>query len=169
MQLMPGTAEKLGVTDSFSPEQNVHGGAHYLRELLERYHGDAVKALAAYNAGPGAVDRYQGVPPYRETRLYVQRVVRDYNKKKERAGRNSSAGNSIPFLKTTRTQRRAIGQRFASERQPGTQLRLAHPYEEKTDFLPRCCGGASSERWCTSSSAPGGPLIGRSSATTPAA
>jgi soluble lytic murein transglycosylase-like protein len=82
MQLMPGTAQQLGVKDSFSPEQNVHGGARYLRELLERYHGDAIKALAAYNAGPGAVDRYRGVPPYRETRLYVQRVVRDYNKKK---------------------------------------------------------------------------------------
>ena len=84
MQLMPGTAQELGVKDSFSPEQNVHGGARYLRELLERYHGDAVKALAAYNAGPGAVDRYHGVPPYRETRLYVQRIVRDYNRKKER-------------------------------------------------------------------------------------
>jgi len=84
MQLMPDTAQKLGVTDSFSPEQNVHGGARYLRELLDRYHGDAVKALAAYNAGPGAVDRYRGVPPYRETQLYVQRIVRDYNKKKER-------------------------------------------------------------------------------------
>lgn len=84
MQLMPGTAQQLGVKDSFSPEQNVHGGARYLRELLDRYHGDAIKALAAYNAGPGAVDRYHGVPPYRETRLYVQRIVRDYNKKKER-------------------------------------------------------------------------------------
>ncbi len=84
MQLMPDTAQKLGVTDSFSPEQNVRGGARYLRELLERYHGDAVKALAAYNAGPGAVDRYRGVPPYRETQLYVQRIVSDYNKKKER-------------------------------------------------------------------------------------
>jgi soluble lytic murein transglycosylase-like protein len=83
MQLMPGTAQQLGVKDSFSPEQNVHGGARYLRELLERYHGDAIRALAAYNAGPGAVDRYRGVPPYRETRLYVQRVVRDYNKKKD--------------------------------------------------------------------------------------
>jgi soluble lytic murein transglycosylase-like protein len=83
MQLMPDTAQKLGVTDSFSPEQNVRGGARYLRELLERYHGDAVKALAAYNAGPGAVDRYRGVPPYRETQLYVQRIVSDYNKKKE--------------------------------------------------------------------------------------
>lgn len=85
MQLMPGTASQLGVTDSFSPEQNVHGGARYLRELLERYNGDAIKTLAAYNAGPGAVDRYKGVPPYRETREYVQRVVREYNKSKQRA------------------------------------------------------------------------------------
>lgn len=82
MQLMPGTASQLGVQDSFSSEQNVHGGTRYLRELLERYHGDAIKALAAYNAGPQAVDRYKGVPPYRETRQYVQRVIRDYNKSK---------------------------------------------------------------------------------------
>ncbi len=82
MQLMPGTALQLGVKDSFSPEQNVHGGTQYLKELLERYNGDAVKALAAYNAGPAAVDRYKGVPPYRETRQYVQRIVRDYNKSK---------------------------------------------------------------------------------------
>jgi len=87
MQLMPGTAAQLGVADSFSPEQNVNGGARYLRELLERYHGDAIKALAAYNAGPGAVDRYRGVPPYRETRLYVQRIVRQYNSKKQNGPR----------------------------------------------------------------------------------
>ncbi|MDR3763571.1 MAG: lytic transglycosylase domain-containing protein [Acidobacteriota bacterium] len=82
MQLMPGTAAQLGVQDSFNPEQNVHGGTAYLRELLERYHGDAIKALAAYNAGPAAVDRYQGVPPYRETRAYVSRIVHEYNQKK---------------------------------------------------------------------------------------
>jgi len=86
MQLMPGTAQQLGVKDSFSPEQNVGGGTKYLRELLERYNGDAVKALAAYNAGPAAVDRYKGVPPYRETRQYVQRVVTDYNRSKQGSG-----------------------------------------------------------------------------------
>ena len=91
MQLMPATALGLGVSDSFSPEQNVHGGTRYLRELLERYNGDAIKALAAYNAGPGAVDHYKGVPPYRETRKYVARVVRDYNRSKASAGKSGAA------------------------------------------------------------------------------
>jgi soluble lytic murein transglycosylase-like protein len=92
MQLMPGTALQLGVSDSFSPEQNVHGGTRYLRELLERYNGDAVKALAAYNAGSKAVDRYKGVPPYRETRQYVQRVILDYNKSKRDSKNKQSSG-----------------------------------------------------------------------------
>jgi soluble lytic murein transglycosylase-like protein len=100
MQLMPGTALQLGVNDSFSPEQNVHGGAQYLRELLERYNGDAIKALAAYNAGPGAVDRFHGVPPYRETRQYVQRVIREYNKSK-----SAEKFTSIEKSKTTAASR----------------------------------------------------------------
>jgi Transglycosylase SLT domain len=82
MQLMPGTASQLGVPDVFDPQANVEGGAKYLRELLERYNFDLVKALAAYNAGPQRVEQFGGVPPYYETRVYVARVVRDFNKKK---------------------------------------------------------------------------------------
>jgi hypothetical protein len=82
MQLMPGTATQLGVPNSFDAAANVEGGTRYLRELLERYNFDLVKALAAYNAGPQRVEQYGGVPPYYETRAYVARVVRDFNKKK---------------------------------------------------------------------------------------
>jgi soluble lytic murein transglycosylase-like protein len=79
MQLMPGTASALSA-DPRDPKQNADAGAMYLRELLERYDGDVAKALAAYNAGPGAVDKYKGVPPYPETRSYVNRVIRDYKR-----------------------------------------------------------------------------------------
>src|SRR5207244_4062151 len=82
MQLMPATATDLGVKDSFDPAQNIEGGTRYLRQLLERFDYDAVKALAAYNAGADRVAQYQGVPPYSETRNYVARIVRDYNRKK---------------------------------------------------------------------------------------
>jgi len=79
MQLMPGTAASLKA-DPNDPEQNIEAGARYLRDLLERYNGDSAKALAAYNAGPGAVDKYNGVPPYRETITYVDRVLKNYAK-----------------------------------------------------------------------------------------
>jgi soluble lytic murein transglycosylase-like protein len=82
MQLMPGTASQLGVPNPFDPQANVEGGTRYLRELMERYNFDMVKALAAYNAGPQRVEQYGGVPPYYETRAYVARVVKDFNKKK---------------------------------------------------------------------------------------
>lgn len=82
MQLMPGTASTLGVSNAFDPRANVEGGTRYLSELLQRYNFDVIKALAAYNAGPQRVQQYGGVPPYYETRAYVARIVRDYNRKK---------------------------------------------------------------------------------------
>jgi len=79
MQLMPATARNYGA-DPADPKQNVAAGTQYLRELLLKYDGHVTRALAAYNAGPGAVDRYHGVPPYSETRAYVARVIREYQK-----------------------------------------------------------------------------------------
>jgi soluble lytic murein transglycosylase-like protein len=79
MQLMPETAKALAA-DPHDAEQNIDAGARLLKELLIKYDGDVVKALAAYNAGPGAVDRYKGMPPYPETQDYVNKVIRDYQK-----------------------------------------------------------------------------------------
>ncbi len=78
MQLMPGTAAGCGIADPFDATQNVTCGTSYLRSLLNRYHDNVTLAVAAYNAGPGAVDRYHGVPPYAETRAYVVRVLNAY-------------------------------------------------------------------------------------------
>ena len=79
MQLMPGTAAELGVGNAFAPGENISGGTAYLDGLLKRYHDNLSLALAAYNAGPAAVDRWHGVPPYRETWIYVARVIHEFN------------------------------------------------------------------------------------------
>jgi soluble lytic murein transglycosylase-like protein len=129
MQLMPGTASKLGVPNAFDPEANVDGGTRYLRELLERYNFDLIKALAAYNAGPHRVEQYNGVPPYRETRKYVASIVRDFNRKKlaqQKAATPASAKVPAqnrakaqapvaqPATKTTRTATAAPTKRSSS-------------------------------------------------------
>jgi soluble lytic murein transglycosylase-like protein len=103
MQLMPATAKDLGVEDSFKPNENVRGGTAYLDALLTRYHDHLALALAAYNAGPEAVDKYNGIPPNRETQAYVARVIHEFNRRvhaREAQARQpvasaaSSAGNA---------------------------------------------------------------------------
>ena len=104
MQLMPGTAAQMGVPNAFDPQANVDGGTRYLRELLERYNFDLVKALAAYNAGPQRVEHFGGVPPYYETRAYVARIVKDFNKKKIAQGKAAAPQKSnIAQKKSGRT------------------------------------------------------------------
>jgi len=99
MQLMPGTAAGLGVNNSFAPDQNVQGGSAYLDALLTRYHDSLSLALAAYNAGPQAVDKYHGIPPYRETQAYVARVIHEFNRRvlaREALAREALAREAVP-------------------------------------------------------------------------
>jgi soluble lytic murein transglycosylase-like protein len=91
MQLMPGTAAALGVVDRFNPRENIRGGVRHLRYLLDRYQGSVVMALAAYNAGEGAVDTYRGIPPYPETQQYVRRVLQE-------AGLSQTSGGAPPTI-----------------------------------------------------------------------
>jgi len=99
MQLMPQTASRLGVANAFDRDDNLEGGTRYLRELLERYNFDLIKALAAYNAGPQRVEQYHGVPPYYETQAYVARIIRDFNRKKlaeRKAAASKTSNQSSP-------------------------------------------------------------------------
>lgn len=100
MQLMPSTAERFGVTDPFDPKQNISGGVKYLRWLLDYFKGDLEKVIAAYNAGEGAVNRYKGIPPFKETRAYVPKVLQLYQHKAVTADPKESG--AIDLLKKGR-------------------------------------------------------------------
>jgi soluble lytic murein transglycosylase-like protein len=105
MQLMPQTAAELGVNDSLAPDQNVRGGSAYLDALLTRYRDNLALALAAYNAGPAAVDKYHGIPPYRETRAYVARVIHEFNRRvlaREAQAKRAVAASTAPPESTVR-------------------------------------------------------------------
>jgi len=106
MQLMPETASQLGVSDPFDPKANVAGGTAFLNQLLEQYHNDPVKALAAYNAGAHRVEQYHGVPPYRETQAYIARIIRDFNAKK-RAQMKAAAATQAKTPGSTKSQKKA--------------------------------------------------------------
>ena len=120
MQLMPGTASHLGVNDAFDPQSNVTGGSRYLRELLERYNFDLVKALAAYNAGPERVEQYRGVPPFRETRAYVARIVHEYNTKKIAEEKEAKKKQAAANPATTQAPKKTQGRAHRASKPPAT-------------------------------------------------
>jgi hypothetical protein len=103
MQLMPDTADRFGVRDSFNSSQNILAGTKYIKFLHQRYQGNLIKVLAAYNAGEGRVDYYKGVPPYKETRLYVKNVMATYQKFKVANAnkvQKTSVNKQVPKKKT---------------------------------------------------------------------
>jgi hypothetical protein len=112
MQLMPSTAERFGVLDPFDPRQNIMGGVKYLKWLHDYYQGNLTKVVAAYNAGEGAVNRYQGIPPFRETRAYVPRVLDLYTRKAVQA--DPKLAGSMALLKKGRGG-------FKVETEPGAE------------------------------------------------
>ncbi len=122
MQLMPQTASKLGVADPFDPKANIEAGTAHLSALMDLYHNDAIKALAAYNAGAHRVDQYHGVPPYRETRAYVAKIVRDFNAKKRAEAKANAA--KAP-AKTTATK--ASGTNATNTKASAASAKAASP------------------------------------------
>jgi soluble lytic murein transglycosylase-like protein len=118
MQLMPGTAAQLGVADPFDPKANVEAGTAHLSALLDLYHDDPIKALAAYNAGAFRVKQYNGVPPYHETRAYVAKIVRDFNAKKRAQMKAAAATKSATGSKTATSPAKAANPTPAKKPRP---------------------------------------------------
>lgn len=138
MQLMPGTAAKLGVSDPFDPRANVEAGTAYLSDLLDLYHDDPIKALAAYNAGPLRVQQYHGVPPYSETRSYIARIVRDFNaRKKAQMAKTQTAQNP---QKPAATKKSAQSVNTATKKGSRKSLNKTKT-QQASASLPQASGG----------------------------
>jgi soluble lytic murein transglycosylase-like protein len=118
MQLMPGTAAQLGVADPFDPKANVEAGTAHLSALLNQYHDDPIKALAAYNAGAFRVKQYNGVPPYRETRAYVSKIVRDFNAKKRAQMKTAAPTKAVTGTKVAGAPAKAANPAPAKKARP---------------------------------------------------
>ncbi len=125
MQLMPGTAAQLGVADPFDPKANVEAGAAHLSALLDQYHDDPIKALAAYNAGAHRVKQYNGVPPYQETRAYIAKIVRDFNAKK-RAQMKAAGATNANVVKPAAAPAKAVNSKAPKKTKP-QQAGIAKP------------------------------------------
>ncbi len=114
MQLIPSTARRFGVSNAFDPKENIQGGVRYLKFLLEYFHNDYVRAIAAYNAGENAVDKYHGVPPFPETQLYVIRVAKNLKVAREvraqQAAAHESASAPVTVAETYSPIRTSIGE-----------------------------------------------------------
>jgi soluble lytic murein transglycosylase-like protein len=139
MQLMPGTASQLGVANPLDPSSNVEGGTKYLRGLLEKYNFDVNKALAAYNAGPGRVDQYHGVPPYYETQAYISRIIRDFNRQKiaknpalAKALTHAGKKPAVTNKQRTATQSTSAPNRLPSQRAQQSSLKPTVPKGPET-------------------------------------
>ena len=125
MQLMPSTAAQLGVADPFDPKANVEAGTAHLSALLDRYNNDPIKALAAYNAGAHRVKQYNGVPPYRETRAYINKIVRDFNAKKRAQMKAAAADEDRDTGKECKYKARKESFAADGERTESGQPRIA--------------------------------------------
>ena len=109
MQLIPSTAKRFGVANSFDAEDNIQGGVKYLRFLLDYYHGDYARTIAAYNAGEKAVDRYDGVPPYRETQNYVNHVAKALKAEREKPAAIEVVADAGPVAETEKRIEASVG------------------------------------------------------------
>jgi soluble lytic murein transglycosylase-like protein len=126
MQLMPGTAAQLGVADPFDPKANVEAGTAHLSALLDQYHDDPIKALAAYNAGAHRVKQYNGVPPYEETRAYIAKIVRDFNAKKRAQMKAAAAAKGNVAVKPAAAPAKAVNSKSPKKTKP-QQAGIAKP------------------------------------------